>query len=310
MNLSSLVTDFLEYTEIEKNHSQLTIQNYDRYLKRFISWADKLGIKKPEQITLDLVRKYRLYLNRLAIKQKKPLKKNTQAYHIIALRVFLKYLSKRDIKTLSAEKIELPKSSERSVEFLDWGELEKLLSTPNIKTIKGLRDKAILETLFSTGLRVSELVGLNRNALDLKKEEFTVRGKGDKPRIVFLSKAAKFWLEKYLEKRQDNFSPLFINHIKIKKKVKDIDLDANRLTARSVQRAVKKYAKIAGLSKKITPHTLRHSYATDLLANGADIRSVQVMLGHSNITTTQIYTHITNKQLRDVHRAFHGKRRG
>ncbi len=302
-----LLTDFLEYCEIEKNHSQLTIRNYDHYLNSFLDFSD---IRKPEQITLDLVRKYRIFLNRVTDAKGRSLKKVTQNYYIIAIRSFLKYLSKRDIKTLAPEKIELADIPERIVEFLEDEELERLMNAAHPKTGRAteLRDRAILETLFSTGLRISELTKLNRDSINLSKDEFTVRGKGDKPRVVFLSPAAKKWLKASLDKRKDSFAPLFINSKKQKKE--DVaDPNTRRLTPRSVQRIVQKYAKIAGITKKVTPHTLRHSYATDLLINGADIRSVQSMLGHASITTTQIYTHITNKQLREVHQAFHGKKR-
>jgi site-specific recombinase XerD len=305
--INKLAAEFLEYCEIEKNHSQKTIQNYDHYLKRFISWAE---IKRPEQITLDLVRKYRLYLNRFTDDKGANLKKITQTYHIIAIRAFLKYLSKRDIKTLASEKIELPKIPERTIDFLEERELERLLNAPDISTTRGLRDKAVLETLFSTGMRVSELVSINCNQLSHNKNELTIRGKGDKPRVVFISAEAKKWLELYLKKRHDNCNALFISHPKGKELKEDpSDPDFRRLTSRSIQRIINKYAKIAGIIKKVTPHILRHSMATDLLSSGADIRSVQAMLGHSNISTTQIYTHVTDKKLREVHQAFHGKRR-
>lgn len=304
MDIKALKTEFLEYCEIEKNRSQLTVRNYDHYLSRFLSWSK---IKDPKEITLDLVRHFRLYLNRLTNNKGKPLKKVTQNYHIIALRAFLKYLAKRDIKTLASEKIELAKVPNRTVEFLEDDELEKLLSSPDTSTKQGIRDRAILELFFSTGLRVSELSSLTRNQVNLKKDEFTVRGKGDKPRVVFLSDSAKFWLKKYLESRQDNLKPLFINCARAKNK--EIDLETKRLTPRSIQRIVKKYAILAGINKKVTPHILRHTFGTDLMRAGADIRSVQAMLGHSNISTTQIYTHVTDKHLGEVYKAFHGKRR-
>ena len=304
MDLQTLKTDFLEYCEIEKNRSQLTIRNYDHYLTRFLNWSKT---KDPKDINLELVRKYRLYLNRLTNSKGITLKKITQNYHIIALRAFLKYLAKRDIKTLAAEKIELAKIPERTVEFLEDDELEKLLSSPNTSKKQGLRDRAILEFLFSAGLRVSELTSLTRNQVNLKKDEFTVRGKGDKPRVVFLSDSAKFWLGKYLETRQDNFKSLFINYTR--KKDREIDPESRRLTPRSVQRIVKKYAMLAGITKKVTPHILRHTFGTDLLQGGADIRSVQAMLGHSNISTTQIYTHVTDKHLGETYKAFHGRRK-
>ncbi len=242
----------------------------------------------------------------------KPLKRLTQNYHIIALRAFLKYLAKRDIKALAAEKVELGDAERKSIDFLEGEELERLLAAPNPADFIGLRDKAILETLFSTGLRVSELVGLNRDKVNLERGEFTVRGKGDKERLVFLSESAKFWLKKYLNSRGDNFKALFISKQdaeSVNKAQKELEEKDTRLTARSVQRLIQKYAKKAGIVKKVTPHVMRHSFATDLLISGADIRSVQQMLGHSSITTTQVYTHITNQQLRDVYKAFHGKTR-
>ena len=301
--LENLITQFLEYLEIEKNRSDKTVRNYDFYLKRFNEWA---GDTSPSGITQEKVRQYRLWLNRFADEHGHTLKKNTQNYHLIALRAFLKYLAKRDIKTLSAEKIELGKMPERIVDFLEGNDLERILEAPTLadspEVIKK-RDKAIIELLFSTGLRVSELANLKKEQINLKKEEFTVRGKGDKPRVVFLSNQARFWVKQYLEARHDMSPFLFVSHDRAHE-------SEAALTPRSVERLVKKYSKIAGITKKVTPHTMRHSYATDLLMNGADIRSVQAMLGHSSITTTQIYTHITNQQLRDVHKSFHGRRRG
>ncbi|MBU1178201.1 tyrosine-type recombinase/integrase [Patescibacteria group bacterium] len=305
--INSLLTEFLEYCEIEKNHSQKTIKNYDHYLCRFLIWAE---INEPEQITLDLIRKYRIYLNRLQDDKGNNLKKITQSYHIIAIRAFLKYLAKRDIKTLASEKIELPKIPERTVDFLDESELERLLATPDTSDARGLRDKSILELLFSTGMRISELVSVNCNQIGANKDELTIRGKGDKPRVVFISPAAKKWIELYLKKRHDNCPALFINYPRGQTKKEDpSNPDFRRLTPRSIQRIISKYAKLAGITKKVTPHVLRHSMATDLLSSGADIRSVQAMLGHSNISTTQIYTHVTDKGLKEVHRAFHGKQR-
>jgi len=305
--LDHLKTSFLEYCEVEKGKSQKTISNYDHYLTRFILWVKaNYNIQKPEEISLDVVRKYRLWLNRLRGKNG-PLKKITQNYHIIALRAWLKYLARHDIKTLPAEKIELSKIPSRVVEFLSGEELERLLLKPDIRNLKGLRDRAILEMLFSTGLRISELVSLNRNQVSPSKDEFTVRGKGDKPRLVFLSDEARFWLKKYLQKRTDNLLPLFISHSKKKKDIQNPN--SQRLTARSIQRMVKRYALLSGLTKKVTPHTLRHSFATDLLSNNANIRSVQAMLGHASLSTTQIYTHVTNQELKKIHKACHGRKR-
>jgi len=312
--INSLITDYLEYLELEKGRSQRTIENYDRYLRRFLSWSK---IKKPEEINPALIRKYRLFLNRCQDEQGKSLKKNTQNYHLIALRGLLKYLAKNDFEVMPAEKIELAKSSPRQIDFLEGEELKRLLSAPLFSldgkplpeskiSLRRWRDKAILETLFSTGLRVSELCSLNRENINLKKGEFTVRGKGDKLRVVFLSDTAKDCLEAYLKRREDLDPALFIRIPRFQSVLQNKEIDL-RLTPRSVQRIIKKYAQQAGITKKITPHTLRHSFATDLLRAGADLRSVQALLGHANISTTQVYTHITDYQLRQIHRRFHGK---
>lgn len=304
MSIKDLKTQFLEYLEIEKNRSAKTVENYNHYLVRFINFAK---ISRAEDIQEELIRKYRLYLNRLSDINSKPLKKVTQNYHVIALRAFLKYLAKRDIKTVSAEKIELGKQEERQVTFLEPNELERFLRAPSGTAIADLRDRAMLETLFSTGLRVSELCSLNRDDIDTKRGEFGVRGKGSKIRVVFLSDGAKVSLSTYLDKRADADEALFI---RVPQNESFEKYEKLRLTPRSVQRIIKKYAIIAGIiGKKISPHSLRHSFATDLLRNGADIRSVQAMLGHSSVTTTQIYTHVTDKQLREVHEKFHGKKK-
>lgn len=292
--INGLKVDFLEYLEIEKNRSQLTIRNYDHYLDRFIIWSK---IDSPEQITHDLVRGFRLYLNRFEDEKGNKMKKITQDYYIIALRGFLKYLSKRDIKSLSSDKIELGKVKDRDVEFLELEEVDRLIKAAKGEKLENLRDSAILELLFSTGLRVSELVSLNIDNLNLKTGEFSVRGKGDKIRLVFLSTSAKVAVNEYLMRRKDVSPALFVSLRKGE--------DFSRLTPRSVQRIIKKYAAKAGIVKDISPHTLRHSFATDLLRNGADIRSVQAMLGHSSITTTQVYTHVTNKHLKEIHNRFH-----
>ena len=307
--IKNLKTEFLEYLEIEKNRSQLTIRNYDHYLDRFLDWA---MVRGPEDITSDLVRKFRLYLNRYKDDKGRNLKKVTQDYYVIALRGFLKYLAKQDIKTLASEKVELGKSEEREVEFLELEEVKRLVSAVHGNKISDLRDMAILELLFSTGLRVSELSGLDRDSINLKSGEFSVRGKGGKIRLVFISDSAKNAIMNYIKKRKDIDPALFVNIKKTaksnnKKTKKNKDVCSLRLTPRSIQRIVKKYAIKAGIVKKVTPHTLRHSFATDLLMNGADIRSVQSMLGHSSITTTQIYTHITNRHLKDIHKKFHSK---
>lgn len=303
--IQKLITEFLEYLEIEKQRSILTIRNYDHYLKHFVAITN---VTRPEEIFLDTVRKFRIYLNRALDKDGKKLKPITQSYYVIALRSFLKYLAKRDIKTLAAEKIELGKIPQREIGFLEPEEIKRLLESPlklnnnNKKTIARLRDKAILETLFSTGLRVSELVRLNRDKANIDKGEYVILGKGGKVRIVFLSKNCQQAIKEYLNQRIDTDLALFIHHKTNQFKESQEDL---RLTSRAVQRIVKKYAAQAGIVKKLTPHTLRHSFATDLLAAGANIRSVQEMLGHSNLSTTQIYTHITNQQLKEVHSKFH-----
>ncbi|MFH1088514.1 MAG: site-specific tyrosine recombinase/integron integrase [Patescibacteria group bacterium] len=301
--INTYIDDFLDYLEIEKNRSPKTIENYAHYLGRFAEFAQE-GRQRfsPAHINLPLVRKYRLHLNHTKDHQGKLLKLITQNYHVIALRAFLKFLAKQDVKTLPAEKIELSKISERHVDFLNPDELGSIFqAVPHNNKIDSLRDLSILVVLFSTGLRVSELVSLNRKNIDLKRGEFTVRGKGDKPRVVFLSPDAKNLLSTYFDKRTDNAEPAFVSHAGPTKH--------EVLTVRSIQRIVQKYATMAGIAKKVTPHILRHSFATDLLINGADIRSVQAMLGHSSITTTQIYTHITNKHLKEIHQAFHNRRK-
>ncbi|MDQ1283786.1 MAG: integrase/recombinase XerD [Patescibacteria group bacterium] len=315
--IERLKTQFLEYLEIEKNRSQKTIENYSRYLRVFFDWAK---IAKPSEITDELVRNFRLHLSRYKDENGKGLKKATQGYYVIALRSFLKYLAKRDIKTLIAEKVEIGKSPAREIEFLEPEEVERIIGAASGIDFKSLRDRAMLEMLFSAGMRVSELVSINRDKLNLGSGELSVRGKGDKIRVVFISESAKKALETYLDKRMDIDPALFVRDVKGLAKFENksrgsinrtpTDNNAGlRLTPRSVQRIVKYYAAKAGIVKDVHPHTLRHSFATDLLINGADIRSVQAMLGHSSITTTQIYTHVTNKQLKEVHQAFHGRRR-
>ena len=303
MLVSKLKTDFLEYLEIEQNRSQKTIQNYDHYLTRLLDFAgDDLQIKDVDG---ELIRKWRLWLNRLGTNVSDELQKNTQNYHLIALRSFLKYCSKRDIDAMPADKVELAKTVRKQVTFLTPEELERLFSAPDTNTLAGLRDRAILELLFSSGLRVSELVGLDKDHINLKRKEFTVRGKGQKDRPIFISNEAADWIEKYSERRDDNSKPLFVRY----SGNKQVRLDGNfyRLTARSVQRLVARYALLAGITKHVSPHTMRHSFATDLLMNGADLRSVQAMLGHSNISTTQIYTHVTDPHLKEIHQKFHDK---
>lgn len=306
MLVSKLKTDFLEHLEIEQNRSQKTIANYDHYLTRLLDFAgDEL---KVGDIDTELIRKWRLWLNRLGTNVSDELKKNTQNYHLIALRSFLKYCSKRDIPALAADKVELAKVVRKQVTFLSPEELERLFRQPDTNTEAGLRDRAILELLFSSGLRVSELVSLNKDHINLKRREFMVRGKGQKDRPIFISPAAAEWINAYLDKRDDNANPLFTRTVKTSQAA-TTDGNFYRLTARSVQRLVGKYARLAGITKTVSPHTLRHSFATDLLMNGADLRSVQAMLGHSNIATTQIYTHVTDPHLKEIHEKFHDKER-
>ncbi len=295
---------FLEYIEIEKGRSLKTVENYDHYLTRF---AFDMGVKSVNDITEDILREFRLKLNRApGVKTRGQaagtMKKNTQNYYMIALRSFLKYCRKRNIPALTPDAIELAKTGARHLDLISTDELVRILKAPDTTTTKGLRDKALIELFFSTGLRLSELCSLNRD-LDLSKDEFSIRGKGEKIRVVFLSEDAKAAIRAYLKARKDMDEPMFTDVA-----LNGVSRADRRLTPRSIERIVKHYAIKAGISKKVTPHVLRHSFATDLLSNGADIRSVQMMLGHANIATTQIYTHITDKQLRDVHKKFHSKR--
>lgn len=300
MQFAKLKTDFLEYMEIEQNRSQKTIQNYDHYLTRLVDFAGDIEVA---DIDAELIRKWRLWLNRLGTNNSDELSKTTQNYHLIALRSFLKYCAKRDISAMTADKIELARTVRKQVTFLNEDELKRVFAEPDLSTLGGLRDRAILELLFSSGLRVSELVGLDRDHINLKRREFMVRGKGQKDRPIFISEQAADWVAEYLQQRDDTSRPLFVRY----SGTREIDRSGNfhRLTARSVQRIVARYALLAGITKHVSPHTLRHSFATDLLMNGADIRSVQAMLGHSNIATTQIYTHVTDPHLKSVHEKFH-----
>lgn len=303
--LASLIEQFLTHVEVEKNQSRKTLENYRHYLLRFSNWVGNID---PASIDLSLVQKYRLHLNRLENRKSKTdmmLTAKTQNYHMIALRSFLKYLARNDIKSLAPEKISLSKIPERTVEFLSEDEVKRVFQAIDVSKKMGLRDFALMETLFSTGLRVSELTSLNLEQVDLERREFMVRGKGRKPRIVFLSDKAARCIKQYLNTRSDNCKPLFLSHSPNRKNVGILDEEKLRLSERSVQNIVKKYSLLAGIIKKVTPHTLRHSFATGLLMNGADIRSVQEMLGHASITTTQIYTHITNKHLKEIHDKFH-----
>ncbi len=302
--VSDYILDFIEHLEVEGGRMPKTAENYEFYLGRFVEFA---GDITPDQITAELIRKYRLWLNRLKNERGEELAMITQAYHLIALRGFLKYFVKRDIPSLSPDKIELPKIHRKQVTFLHYDEVLRLLEEIDINTESGLRDRAILELLFSSGLRVSELVNLNRDHVNTKRREFMVRGKGQKDRPIFISQAAADWVEQYLAERQDTLVPLFISYSKNVEA--NTSGDYRRLTSRSIQRMVSKYARLAGITKHVSPHTMRHSFATDLLMNGADLRSVQNMLGHSNIATTQIYTHVTDAHLKDVYEKFHSESR-
>lgn len=326
MNLSQIINEFLEYLEIERNVSPLTIRNYAHYLNRFLDYlagtplstvphTEQSAEQKNDSrkslsisaVTPESIRQYRLYLSRFTDEHGLGLKRVTQNYHLIAIRSFLKYCAKRDVATVSADKIDLPKAESRSIKFLERDQIERLLNMPEISTNEGLRDKAILETLFSTGLRVSELVKLNRDQINLERKEFGVIGKGRRARVVFLSDSSVEWLSRYLKTRDDDLDPLFIRYSGKKPEEHDPHGESIRLSARSVERLVEKYVRKARLPIKITPHGLRHSFATDLLSAGADLRAIQEMLGHKNISTTQIYTHITNPQLRSIHERFHRK---
>jgi site-specific recombinase XerD len=298
-DIKSLKIEFLEYLEIEKGRSVKTVENYDRYITRFFIFSK---ITLPSHIQETKVREFRLHLNRQE-GVAGTMKHKTQNYYLIAIRAFLKFLRKRNIDSLNPERIELAKVGARDLDLLSTDELNRLMNSPKTNTLQGLRDKAILELLFSTGLRVSELCGLDRD-IDLSRDEFSVRGKGEKVRVVFLSPPAKKAIKDYLDKRADIDGALFVQMGKNSKNSKDL-----RLTPRSVERIMKQYATRAGITRKVTPHVIRHSFATDLLENGADLRSVQALLGHSNITTTQVYTHVTDKHLRDIHKKFHGQRR-
>ena len=302
--LAKLKREFLEHTEIEKGRSLKTVENYDRYLSRFL---EHTGAKRAKDVSDEVVREYRLWLNRQATGNNRAtgetLKRNTQNYYMIALRAFLKYLARQGVESLPADRIELAKVPERSLDLISPAELVRLLDAPTGDGVKVLRDKAILELLFSTGLRVSELCSLT-NDLDLSMGEFSIRGKGGKVRVVFLSDEARDAIKKYLAARKDMNDALFVQ---VGKEMKD--KESSPLARRSIERIVKHYAIKAGISKKVTPHVIRHSFATDLLSNGADLRSVQMLLGHASISTTQIYTHVTDKALRDTHKKFHSRRK-
>jgi len=316
MDVPQLIREFLDYLEIERTASPLTIRNYRHYLARFLHFLTGNGTPplpssvktfavKSSDITQETIRQYRVYLTRFVDGNGMPLRHVTQSYHLIALRSFLKFLAKRGIETVSSDMIALPHTEPRAIKYLERTDIERLLNQPDINTKEGLRDKAILEMLFSTGLRVSELVYLNRSDINLDRREFMVGG--SRRRIVFLSERAADWLKRYLATREDDLRPIFIRYSGKTPDENDKTGDSIRLTARSVQRSVEKYVKKAKLMIKITPHGLRHTFATDLLGNGADLRAIQELLGHKNVSTTQIYTHITNPQLKEIHDKFHSK---
>lgn len=300
MYVSELIMDYIEHLEVEGGRSRKTAENYHLYLQRFIEFADDIHVDK---ITNEIVRKYRLWLNRYKNDNDEELSTITQSYHLIALRGFLHYLSNRDIPSLAPDKIVLPKVSRKQVTFLYKDEISRLLQLIDTSSIQGLRDRAIIELLFSSGLRISELVNLDRDHINMKRREFMVRGKGQKDRPVFISNVAADHVNEYLEARDDSLPALFISYSR--NVTPDTSGNYRRLTARSIQRMLTRYARLAGITKHVSPHTMRHSYATDLLMNGADIRSVQSMLGHSNISTTQVYTHVTDEHLREVYEKFH-----
>jgi integrase/recombinase XerD len=299
--------DFLDWLEIEKGLSSKTQENYSRFLKRFFDWLklNRLEKIKPHEIKSEHIWKYRVFLSRQYFSaKKKNLKKNTQNYYLISLRSLLNYFADRDILSLPSEKIKLAKTrKEEQVRFLDLQQLEKLFSAPDLSKNSGRRDRAILEVLFSTGMRIAELVALNRSQIKIKGQptdiELGIIGKGSRPRTVYFSKRAVKWLKEYLQTRQDKEKPLFINYQRKKGA-------SSRLSARSIEKMVKKYALISGLPINTTPHVMRHSFATDLLSEGVDLRTVQEFLGHKTIAATQIYTHVTSKRLKDIHRRFHG----
>ena len=311
MDISELVANFLESLEIEKGRSTKTVENYGLYLARFIDLITEdfegQEMIKPSDITPEVLRRFRLKLNRFSDNQNKErLSALTQSYHLIALRGFFKYLAKRGIKSLDPSLIDLPRAAKKQVTFLHFDEIERLLAEIPLDTESGLRDRAIIELLFSGGLRVSELCSLNRDSINLERREFMVRGKGKKDRPIFIDKSTAECIEDYLNMRTDTLPALFLNN-STNQQIPSTSGDFRRLTPRSIERIVQKYTRLAGITKHVTPHTMRHSFATDLLMNGADIRSVQSLLGHANISTTQIYTHITDPHLKEVHEKFHSE---
>ncbi len=305
MYLSDAIIDFLEYLEVERGRSQKTAENYHLYLNRLMEFQGDLQVAG---IDIELVRKWRLWLNRYKNETGSTLSAMTQSYHLIALRSFLAYCAKRNIDTLAPNKIELPKTIHKQVTFLNTEEIARIVSKIPVDSPKGLRDRAIIELLFSSGLRVSELVNLNCDHINITRREFMVRGKGNKDRPVFISSDAATHIQNYLDTRNDSLKPLFISYRDVRPQHLDTTGDFRRLTPRSVQRIIKHYSLAAGITKHVSPHTMRHSFATDLLMNGADLRSVQSMLGHSNISTTQVYTHVTDQHLKEVHEKFHNSK--
>ncbi|OGD72269.1 hypothetical protein A3A84_02395 [Candidatus Collierbacteria bacterium RIFCSPLOWO2_01_FULL_50_23] len=304
ISLERLINRYLSNIEIEKNYSPYTVRNYKHYLVVFRKWFEKHYQQEYiQRLTPEIVRLYRLFLTRYEDVQGRTLSKATQSYYIISLRAFLKYLARKGIKSLAPEKIDLPKAESRSLKFLSREQVERLLSMPNLQKVEGLRDRAILEVLFSTGLRVSEMMKLDRDKIDLKQREFGIIGKGRHPRVVFLTERAAVWLSRFMKSRDDANKPLWIR-LAGKKSDPTTGGEKMRLTVRTIQRIVEKYRLMAGLPVRVSPHTMRHSFATSLLQNGADLRSVQEMLGHKNVSTTQIYTHVTNPQLKQIHDKF------
>jgi site-specific recombinase XerD len=305
LTLRILIRKYLQHIEIEKDYSKWTVIKYSRYLKVFRAWFEKKYEQEYiEKLTLEMVRRYRVYLSKYKDVHDHLLSTTTQSYYVIALRAFLKYLGKRGVKTLSPDKIDLPKAQDKRIRFLSREQMERLLMAPDVSQLSGLRDRAMMEVLFSTGLRVSEMAKLDRDRIDLKTKEFGIVGKGRKARVVFLSDRACGWVDRYINEREDNLRPLWVRLTKKGEVPAGIGVEKVRLSVRAVQRTVEKYRKLSGLPIKISPHVLRHSFATTLLSNGADLRSVQEMLGHKNVSTTQVYTHVTNPQLRETHKRF------
>lgn len=306
MTLEKALGDYLTELEVAEQKSPLTLRNYQHYLERFLAFAKEYGITEAEAVTDELVTKYRVHLNRLCDEKGEPLKKSTQNYHVIALRALLRYLIKKGKQVLPPDQLTLGKTEPREIHFLEADEMEELLHVYSSSDVQSLRNRAILEMLYSTGLRVSELAKLNKDKINLERGEFPVTGKGQKERIVFLSEVAREWLARYLNARHDDDSALFIRHTKTGPAV--AEGESGQLSVRAIERIVEGAAQKAGMTKRVFPHALRHSMATDLLVNGADLRSVQTILGHSSVTTTQIYTHLTNPRLKEVHEAFHRRR--